>query len=85
MTGRKCTFTGTIKQTVNVMTSPSEVMFFGVLFSEEGEWLRVATHDITLAESIAFLQPGDSVRIAVKGTIVQVKSIYHQIVSVDVT
>lgn len=66
------------------MTSSSEVIFLGVLFREEGEWLRVATDDITLAESIAFLQPGDSVRIAVKGSIVQVKSRYHQLVSVDV-
>ncbi|AXU98060.1 hypothetical protein CI789_22935 (plasmid) [Erwinia persicina] len=81
----KSTFSGTIKQTAHVMTSSSEVIFFGVLFREEGEWLRVATDDITLAESIAFLQPGDNVRIEVKGMTVQVTSRYHRLVSVDMT
>lgn len=85
MTDKKISFTGTIKQTAHVMTSSSEVIFYGVLFSEEGEWLRVATDDIALAESIAFLQQGDSVRIRVKGMIVQVRSEYHRLVSVDVT
>lgn len=84
MTDKKSTFTGTIKQTAHVMTSTSEVIFFGVLFMEEEGWLRVATDDITLAESIAFLQPGHSVRIEVKGSITQVKSHYHRLVRVDI-
>jgi hypothetical protein len=84
MTGRKNTFTGTIKQTAHVMTSTSEVIFFGVLFNEEDGWLRVATDNIMLAESVAFLQPGDSVKIAVQGSILQVKSSYHRLVRVDI-
>jgi len=84
MTVRKSTFTGTIKQTAHVMTSTSEVIFFGVLFNEEDGWLRVATDNITLAESVAFLQPGDSVQLAVQGSILQVKSIYHRLVRVDI-
>jgi len=84
MTVRKSTFTGTIKQTAHVMTSTSEVIFFGVLFNEEDGWLRVATDNITLAESVAFLQPGDSVQLAVQGSILQVKSSYHRLVRVDI-
>jgi len=66
------------------MTSTSEVIFFGVLFNEEDGWLRVATDNITLAESVAFLQPGDSVQLAVQGSILQVKSCYHRLVRVDI-
>ncbi len=84
MTGRKSTFTGTIKQTAHVMTSTSEVIFLGVLFNEEDEWLRVATDNITLAENVAFLQPGDNVQLAVQGSILQVKSSYHRLVRVDI-
>ncbi|MES4615522.1 hypothetical protein ACT3RR_22905 [Ewingella sp. AOP8-B2-18] len=84
-TGMKSMFTGTIKRTAHVMTSTSEVIFFGVLFSEDDGWLRVATDDIRLAEIIAFLQPGDCVRIAVQGNIVQVKSCYHRLIGVDIT
>ena len=84
MTGRKSTFTGTIKQTAHVMTSTSEVIFFGVLFTEEDGWLRVATDNITLAESVAFLQPGDNVQLTVQGSIMQVKSSYHRLVRVDI-
>jgi len=84
MTGKKSTFTGTIKQTAHVMTSTSEVIFLGVLFHEEDGWLRVATDNITLAESVAFLQPGDNVQLSVQGSILQVKSSYHRLVRVDI-
>ncbi|TPG56792.1 hypothetical protein [Ewingella americana] len=66
------------------MTSTSEVIFLGVLFNEEDEWLRVATDNITLAENVAFLQPGDNVQLAVQGSILQVKSSYHRLVRVDI-
>jgi len=82
--GPQTPFTGTIKQTAHVMTSTSEVIFFGVLFSAENEWLRVATDNITLAESVAFLQPGDNVQLTVQGNILQVKSSYHRLVKVDI-
>lgn len=84
MTRKKSTFTGTIKQTAHVMTSTAEVIFFGVLFSAENVWLRVATDNITLAESVAFLQPGDNVQLTVQGSILQVKSSYHRLVRVDI-
>ncbi|TNV16074.1 hypothetical protein FH968_19725 [Buttiauxella sp. B2] len=84
MTGNKRTFTGTIKQTAHVMTSTSEVIFFGVLFNEEDGWLRIATNNITLAESVAFLQPGGNVQLTVQGSILQVKSSYHRLVRVDI-
>ncbi|KFX11061.1 hypothetical protein KCQ_05241 [Pectobacterium atrosepticum ICMP 1526] len=77
------TFKGTVLHTAHVMTSISEVVFFGVLFSEQDEWFRVATDDIRLAESLAFLQPGDRVQLGVKGTIVQVSRTYHRLVSVE--
>lgn len=84
MTGVTTLFEGTIIRTAHVMTSVSEVIFFGVRLSEREEWIRVATADITLAERIAFLQSGERVRIKVQGKIVQVKSHYHQLVSVEI-
>ena len=66
------------------MTSTSEVIFFGVLFSAEDGWLRVATDNITLAESVAFLQPGDNVQLTVQGSIMQVKTSYHRLVRMDI-
>ncbi|WDF99823.1 MULTISPECIES: hypothetical protein [Pectobacterium] len=83
MTGVKSMFEGTINRTAHVMTSVSEVVFFGVLFSEQEAWIRVATADITLAERLAFLQPGDRVRLRVQGKIIQVRSTYHRLVSVE--
>ncbi|MEL7630908.1 hypothetical protein AAGW04_18195 [Pectobacterium aroidearum] len=85
MTGVTTLFEGTITRTAHVMTSVSEVIFFGVRFSEREEWIRVATADMTLAERIAFLQSGDRVRIKVQGKIVQgrSRSQYHQLVSVE--
>lgn len=84
LTGKNSTFAGTIKQTAHVMTSVSEVAFFGVLFTDGGEWLRVATDDIPLAERVAFLQSGSSVRITVEGSIVQARSSYHRLVRIDI-
>ncbi|MBN3262924.1 hypothetical protein [Pectobacterium brasiliense] len=83
MTGVQIVFEGTIIRTAHVMTSVTEVVFFGVLFSEKDEWIRVATADITLAERIAFLQPEEHVRLRVQGKIVQGSSNYHQLVSVS--
>ncbi|QHP82782.1 hypothetical protein EO763_23090 (plasmid) [Pectobacterium odoriferum] len=83
MMGVKSVFEGTIIRTAPVMTSVSEVVFFGVRFSEQEAWIRVATDDITLAECLAFLLPGDRVRLRVQGKIIQVRSTYHRLVSVE--
>jgi len=85
LTAKKETFTGKVKRISHVMTSSSEVVFYGVLFWGEEKWIRVATNDIGLAERIAFLQPDEVVSITVQGSIMQVKSNYHRLVMVDIT
>lgn len=67
ISGRKSTFTGTVQRTAHVMTSSSDgSAYFGVLFCEEDEWIRVYTNDLTLAASISFLLPGEVASIEVK-------------------
>ncbi len=67
--GKKIIFSGTVKRTAHVMTSSSNGnAFFGVLFQEHEEWVRVYTNDLCLAESVAFLLPGQVVSIDVRGS-----------------
>lgn len=51
------------------MTSSSNgTAFFGVLFREQKEWVRVYTNDLSLAEAVAFLLPDQVVSIDVRGS-----------------
>mgnify|MGYP004716897669 CR=1 FL=1 len=86
--GKKSTFTGTVARTAPVMTSSSNgTAFFGVRFREQKEWLRVYTNDLALAEDIAFLAPGEAVRIDVRGSFRAEKSqqTWYRLESVAVT
>ncbi len=83
MRGRKSIFTGTVQRTAHVMTASSNgIAFFGVLFQEGDGWLRVYTNDLTLAESIAFLQTDEVVSIEVRGSFKEEQRTWHRLVSV---
>ncbi|WP_312629575.1 phage tail protein [Scandinavium sp.] len=79
--GRKNTFTGTVQRTASVMTaSANGNAFFGILLGEE--WLRVYTNTLSLAEAVAFLQPGDVVSIEVQGSFKEDQRTWYRLVSV---
>ncbi|MFU0872717.1 hypothetical protein [Kluyvera sichuanensis] len=81
--GRKNTFTGTVHRTAHVMTASSNgTAFFGVLFREQKEWVRVYTNDLSLAESIAFLPPDEVVSIDVQGSFREGKQTWHRLTRV---
>ncbi len=81
--GRKSTFTGTVQRTAHVMTaSANGNAFYGVLLG--AEWLRVYTNSLSLAEAVAFLQPGDVVRIDVQGSFKEERRTWYRLVSVKV-
>lgn len=81
--GRKNTFAGTVQRSAHVMTASSNgTAFFGVLFREQKEWVRVYTNDLSLAESIAFLPPDEIVCIDVQGSFREGKQTWHRLIKV---
>lgn len=85
--GPKSTFQGTVQRTAHVMTSSSNgTAFFGVLLQEQEAWVRVYTTDLSLAETIAFLLPGQVVRIDVRGSFTEGKNrqMWHRLECVAV-
>lgn len=76
-------FYGKVQRVIPVSTvNDSNLMLFGIRFVGEEDWLRVCTTNIEMAEAIAFLSPGEDVKIAVNNTVTLSKTDYREIVSV---
>ena len=72
---KKTVFSGKIVVVSNIMTTDSGVTYFGVLFESDENRLRLAAPSYEIAESIAFLQPGQNVEITVTPTYAPGKNI----------
>jgi len=72
---KKEVFSGKLKALSNITTTVSGTTYFGILFEGNENWIRLATPDYQVTESIAFLQPGQCVEITVTPTYAPVKNI----------